>query len=198
MQICVYGASSSTLDASYLQAGHALGLALARRGHGLVFGGGDHGLMGAVARGVHAGGGSVTGVSPTFFQVDGVLYPHCDRMLYTETMRERKQRMEELADAFIMTPGGIGTFEEFFEILTLRQLGRHTKPIGILNTNGYFDGLLELLQKAAREHFMRDACNGLYLVSEAPEALLDALERCRPEAGSVSDYKPISEEESPS
>ena len=196
MQICVYGASSSTLDPVYLQAGHALGLALARRGHGLVFGAGDHGLMGAVARGVHAGGGSVTGVSPTFFQVDGVLYPHCDRMLYTETMRERKQRMEELADAFIMTPGGIGTFEEFFEILTLRQLGRHAKPIGILNANGYFDGLLELLQKAAREHFMTDACNRLYLVSHEPEALLDALEHCRPETGSVSDYKPIYEEES--
>ena len=134
MVICVYGASSDTIHPDFLKAGEALGSAMARRGHSLVFGGGGHGLMGAVARGVASSGGSITGVAPRFFNVDGVLFDGCTEFVYTDTMRERKAIMEERADAFLMTPGGIGTFEEFFEILTLRQLGRHNKPISVLNT----------------------------------------------------------------
>ena len=128
MVICVYGASSDTIHPDFLKAGEALGAAMARRGHSLVFGGGGHGLMGAVARGVASGGGSITGVAPRFFNVDGVLFDGCTEFVYTDTMRERKAIMEERADAFLMTPGGIGTFEEFFEILTLRQLGGTTSP----------------------------------------------------------------------
>ncbi len=194
MQICVYGASSSTLEQHYLDAGLALGRAMGQRGHSLVFGGGDHGLMGAVARGVHSAGGRIIGVAPSFFHVDGVLYPHCDKLIATETMRERKQRMEELSDAFVMTPGGIGTFEEFFEILTLRQLGRHSKAIAVLNTAGYFDGLCALLRKAAQEGFMTEACNALYRVFDTPDALLDYLEGYVPETGGITDYKAIKEE----
>ena len=125
MNICVYGASSDAIDPRFLAAGEALGREMARRGHGLIFGGGGHGLMGAVARGMTQGGGSITGIAPRFFNVDGVLYDGCTEFLYTETMRERKALMESKADAFVMTPGGIGTYEEFFEILTLRQLGQH-------------------------------------------------------------------------
>ncbi len=194
MKICVYGASSSTLDESYLQGGYALGQAMAEEGHGLVFGGGDSGLMGAVARGVKEHGGSVVGVAPGFFHVDGVLYPLCDELIRTETMRERKQVMEDLSDAFVMTPGGIGTFEEFFEILTARQLGLHRKPIAILNINGYFDELVAVLQKAARERFMTQGCNGLYGVFETPCALIEYLQDYAPETGSVADYKDIREE----
>ena len=116
MNICVYGASSGEIDKSYILAGEELGRRMAARGHGLVFGGGARGLMGAVARGMQAGGGEICGVAPSFFHVDGILFPDCSRMIYTETMRERKQIMEDMSDAFIAAPGGIGTFEEFFEL----------------------------------------------------------------------------------
>ena len=102
-------------------------------------------MMGAVARGMTEVGGEILGVAPGFFNVDGILYEKCTEFIYTETMRQRKQIMEDRADAFVMTAGGIGTFEEFFEILTLKQLGRHNKPIAILNTNGYYDAMEQIL-----------------------------------------------------
>lgn len=176
MKICVYGASSNTIDPEYLQAGEELGLALAKRGHGLVFGGGQKGMMGAVARGTARGGGEIIGVSPHFFDVEGVLYPHCTELIFTETMRQRKAIMEQRADAFLMTPGGIGTFEEFFEVLTLRQLGRHQKPIAVLNTGNYYGPLLEMLEQAIAQNFMRPECRALYAFFDTPEAALDYLE----------------------
>ena len=176
MQICVYGASSNEIEAAYLEAGERLGKAMAERGHGLVFGGGQKGLMGAVARGMTAGGGKIVGVAPSFFDVEGVLYQQCTEFVFTETMRERKAIMEERADGFIMTPGGIGTFEEFFEILTLRQLGRHRKPIAVLNTNDYYGPLRQMLEQAIGQGFMRPECRGLCAFFEDPEELLDYLE----------------------
>lgn len=179
MNICVYGASSNTIDPAFLQAGEALGLAMAKREHTLVFGGGANGLMGAVARGMTRGGGQIIGVAPRFFDVDGVLYPQCTEFVYTETMRERKAIMEERADAFIMTPGGIGTLEEFYEIATLRQLGRHSKPIAILNTNDFYRPILDMWEKAIAGGFMTAACRELFTMSTDPEALLDELEQSR-------------------
>ena len=128
MNICVYGAASKNIDPKYTDAGYDLGLKLAKRGHGLVFGGGNGGMMGAVARGAHDGGAHIIGIAPSFFNIDGVLYPHSDEIIYTETMRQRKQKMEDMSGAFIVTPGGIGTFEEFFEILTLKQLAQVIHP----------------------------------------------------------------------
>lgn len=176
MQICVYGASSNDIDPRYLQAGEALGLEMARRGHGLVFGGGASGLMGAVARGMTQGGGSIVGVAPSFFNVDGILYDKCSELIYTETMRQRKSIMEDRADAFIMTPGGIGTFEEFYEILTLRQLGRHNKSIAVLNTLDYYRPLRQMQQQAMEQGFMKPACEQLCGWFDDPIALLDYLE----------------------
>ena len=176
MRICVYGASSNEIDEAYLQAGERLGEAMAKRGHGLVFGGGQKGMMGAAARGTKAAGGTVIGVAPRFFNVDGVLYPHCDKFYYTDTMRERKQILEDEADAFVAVPGGIGTFDELFEILTLRQLGRHGKPIVLLNLRGYFDPLLALLDKAIEEGFLKEECRVLWAAFTEEEALLDFLE----------------------
>lgn len=176
MQICVYGASSNTIDPAYIRAVEDLGRAIARRGHGLVFGGGAQGLMGAAARGVTEGGGSILGVAPHFFNVDGILYQQCTEFLYTDTMRERKAIMEDRADAFVMVPGGIGTFEEFFEILTLRQLGRHNKPIAVLNLNGYYDPMNAMLETAIAQNFMKPECRTLYAMFQTPEALLDYLE----------------------
>lgn len=176
MYICVYGASSNEIDEAYLQAGEALGEAMAKRGHGLVFGGGQKGMMGAAARGMTQGSGEIIGVAPRFFDVEGVLYQNCTEFIFTDTMRERKAIMEERADAFIMSPGGIGTFEEFFEILTLLQLGRHNKPIGVLNTKNYYGPLREMLEQAIKQGFMRPECRGLCAFFEDPEELLDYLE----------------------
>lgn len=191
MNICVYGASSSSIAKSYINATEELGLKLAARGHNLVYGAGALGLMGAVARGTKKGGGKVTGVVPTFFKVDGALFDECDEMLYTETMRERKAIMEERADAFVMTPGGLGTYDEFFEILTLKQLGRHTKPVAVLNINGYFNPLADLLENAANKQFMTSASLKLCPFFESSDRLLDYIEGYHGEFTSIWDYKDI-------
>ena len=178
MHICVYGAASASIDPAYMAAGEELGRCMAANGHTLVFGGGGNGLMDAVARGIQEGGGTSTAVVPSFFRVDGILSPYCTETIYTDTMRERKQKMEDLSDAFIMTPGGIGTFDEFFEILTLRSLGRHKKPIAVLNTNGYYKPLAELLENTVRESFMSRENAGLARFFDKPEPLLAYLESC--------------------
>ena len=176
MNICVYGASSKTLDKSYLDAGIELGVLLAKKGHRLVFGGGCGGLMGAGAEGVYSEKGYIKGVSPRFFDVDGILFEHCDELVMTNTMRERKQIMEDSSDAFITTPGGVGTFEEFFEILTLKQIGRHNKPMAILNTNNYYDELIALMDKAIAGNFMTKENHNLYKVCATPEEAIEYIE----------------------
>ena len=190
MNICVYGASSNVIAQNYIDAGEALGLAMAKRGHKLVFGGGASGMMGAAARGMHQGGGEIIGVAPRFFDVDGILYPDCTEFIFTETMRERKSIMEEKADAFIMTPGGIGTFEEFYEILTLRQLGRHSKAIAILNVDDYYRPLLDMQEKAIAQSFMKPECEALCGWFDDVEQLLDYLEQSV-SAANIKDLKYI-------
>ena len=173
MNLCVYGASSDKIDKVYIKTVEKMGLEMAKRGHGLVFGGGAEGLMGAAARGMSAGGGKIIGVAPSFFEVDGVLYDRCTEFIYTETMRERKQTMEDKSDAFIMTPGGIGTFEEFFEILTLKQLCRHQKAIAVLNINGYFDDIAQLMDTAEKGGFLKNETLKLYKFFTDYNVLLD-------------------------
>ena len=191
MNLCLYGASSDRIDAAYLQAVEELGAKLAARGHGMVFGGGAQGLMGAAARGVSSRSGYILGVAPSFFNVDGVLYPHCTEFIYTETMRQRKQIMEDRADGFIMVPGGIGTYEEFFEMLTLKQLGRHSKPIAVLNLDGYYDLLQQMLEQTIEQGFMKPACRELYGVFSDADALLDYLEQAKAAPVSAKDMKNI-------
>ncbi len=166
MNICVYGAASTKIDKSYITAVEELGESMAKQGDNLVFGAGGNGLMGAAARGVKRGGGKITGVIPHFFRDEEIeeIYGECDELIFTETMRERKAKMEELADAFIVVPGGIGTFEEFFEILTLKQLGRHDKPIAIYNVNGFYDNIEKLMYDAMNEKFIRSNCRMLYMI----------------------------------
>ena len=176
MNVCVYGASSAEIDKSYIEQTEELGFKLGKRGHNLVFGGGANGLMGAAARGVYSGGGSIIGVAPSFFKVDGVLFDKCTELIYTETMRERKAIMESHADAFIAVPGGIGTFDELFEILTLKQLGRHNKPVVIFNINGYFDGFSNMLSIAVKEKIMTENSAGLVHIFENADTLINFLE----------------------
>ena len=177
MNICVFGAASNAIEGSYLKTVEEFGAELAKRGHGLVFGGGATGLMGAVARGVAGAGGFLLGVAPHFFNTEGVLYQNCTEFIYTDTMRERKQAMEDRSDAVVMVPGGIGTFEEFFEMLTLKQLGRNNKPIAVFNVNGYFDEMEAMLQKAAREQFMSGGTLALYRCFSDGGELLAYLEQ---------------------
>ena len=191
MNICIYGASSNLISDEYINKVEELGEILAASGHGLVFGGGANGLMGAAARGFHRGGGEITGVAPRFFDVDGAFYDKCTRFVYTDTMRERKQILEDESDSFIVTPGGAGTFDEFFEILTLRQLGRHSKPIVIFNVNGYFDELLKLMQKAFDEKMLAEKSLTLYKVTDDPEDVKDYLENYKAEIIDIRDTKYI-------
>ena len=176
MNVCLYGASSNELDAKYITATEALGEVLAKAGHGLVYGADGCGLMGAAARGMTRFGGHIVGVAPEFLNVDGILYEHCDELVLTETMRQRKQIMEERSDAFIVTPGGIGTYEEFFEIYTLKQLGRHQKPIVMFNVDGFFDRLYEILQGLVKDGFMRETCLSLLSFATTPEEVLEQLQ----------------------
>ena len=176
MNICVYGAASDSIGAIYKNTGEQLGEEMARRGHALIFGGGAAGMMGATARGMSRGGGHITGIAPSFFDVDGVLFPECDEYIFTETMRERKKQLEDLSDGFVISPGGVGTFDEFFEILTLRQLNRHQKPIAILNTEGYYEYMLAMMQNAVDQHFMTPLNFDLFYVSDRVGDVLDYLE----------------------
>ncbi len=191
MNICLYGASSNAIARSYTIAVEELGAKMAAHGHNLVFGGGAGGLMGAAARGVFYGGGKVIGVAPSFFKVDGMLFKGCSEIIYTETMRERKQVMEELSDAFVITPGGPGTFDEFFEILTLRQLGRHTKPIAILNVNGYFDNIIAQLENAVQKQFMTPAALGLCMFTDRIDKLLYYVENYKSDDADIGSFKYI-------
>ena len=191
MNICVYGAASQDIGEVFTGAGYELGYKLAKRGHGLVFGGGDTGMMGAVARGTHDGGGHITGIAPSFFNVDGILYPLNDEIIYTDTMRERKQLLEDMSDGFIVSPGGIGTFEEFFEILTLKQLGRTTKPIAMLNTDGYYDSLLDMLHHTAKTNFMNEKNFALFFVSDDIDTVLDYIENPAPITINIAELRRI-------
>lgn len=191
MRICLYGAASPTIDPAFIQATEALGRELALRGHSLVFGGGGNGLMGAAARGMHDAGGRILGVIPRFFAEDSIESASelCDRIIETDTMRHRKQIMEENADAFLVVPGGIGTYEEFFEILTSKQLCRHNKPIAIYNIQGYYEPLNQLMDEGIRQSFIKAAVKDLYVISDDPQELLRYIEGPLTETKTVKELK---------
>ena len=164
MKICVFGAASPKIDSVFVSETEALGAELAKRGHTLVFGGGGNGLMGAAARGAKSAGGQVIGIIPKFFEDENIeaVFEDCDDFIETDSMRDRKMMMEEMSDAFIVVPGGIGTFEEFFEVLTLKQLRRHDKPIAIYNIAGYYDELQAVMDVSMAKGFINDNCKSLY------------------------------------
>lgn len=191
MRICVYGAASPTIDKEYIEKTQELGRIMAKRGHLLVFGGGKNGLMGAVARGMHENGGHILGVIPQFFIDESaeIAFDNCDEMIVPETMRERKRIMEENADAFIVVPGGIGTYEEFFEILTAKQLCRHNKPIVIYNINGFYDEIHAAILSAVKKNFIKKSCLELYLITEDVEKVFEYVEMPVTEIKTVKELK---------
>ena len=186
MNICIYGASSAELEQIYYEKTEELGKMMAKRGHGLVFGGGATGMMGAAARGVDSEDGYILGIAPRFFDKPGVLYENCSEFIFTETMRERKKLLEERSDATIVTPGGIGTYEEFFEILTLKSLHRLDRPIVLYNINGYYDGMKALLQHTADEKFMDASNMELCAFMDDPEQILAYIENYKKITGRTS------------
>lgn len=191
MNICVYGAASAEIDKKYTDAAEALGEKMAKRGHTLVFGGGACGMMGGCASGMYREGGNIVGVVPNFFDVDGILFEHCGEMIRPDTMRERKQIMEDRAEAFIMTPGGIGTYEEFFEILTLKQLGRHNKAIVVYDIDGYYENIIAMIDKAVSEGFMTEASKELFFYTSDADAALDYIENYVPKSFNILKMRSI-------
>lgn len=171
--VCVYCGSSPGRLNAYADAARALGQALVARDLGLVYGGASIGLMGLVADTVLELGGRAVGVIPQALARKEVVHRHLTELHVTQSMHERKTMMAELSDGFIAMPGGIGTFEEIFEIWTWSQLGIHTKPCGLLNVAGYFDALTTFLDHATAEEFLKPPHRALLIVEQQPQALLD-------------------------
>lgn len=175
--VCVFAGSQAGGEAAYREAAQELGELLAARQWTLVYGGGSVGLMGVIADAVLAAGGRVIGVIPDFLATRELLHPGLTQTIVTEDMHTRKAKMAELADAFIAMPGGLGTFEEFFEVLTWAQLGVHRKPIGLLNVAGFYDPVLELIDHAIQSGFVRGEHRKLLEAANEPQELLTRLLR---------------------
>ena len=176
MKIAVYCSASEGLDPALYTAAESFGRALAARGHSLVYGGFGKGIMGAVARGVRAGGGQVIGVIPAVFAGRDDNFA-CDRAVYTQTMHQRKAAMEAEADAFAILPGGVGTYDEFFEVLVLCTLGELSKPLAVFNPDGCFDALAALRADGAARGLISRRTVSLAPFFAAPEPLLAHLEQ---------------------
>ncbi len=177
--VCVYCGSSDKVHPAYLAAAAEMGGALVEAGLGLVYGAGSTGLMGAVADGVLDAGGEAIGVAPRNLFAPELIHTGLTHLELVETIHQRKARMSELADAFIALPGGYGTLEELFETLTWAQIGLHAKPVGLLNTRGYFDPLLELIRHALAEGFIYAEHRAMLLSAEDPRRLLELLQKYR-------------------
>ena len=179
-RICIFCGSSPGKDPIHADAARRLGDLLARRGIGIVTGGGHIGLMGVLADAALAGGGEVIGVIPRSLEAKELAHTGLTQLQVVGSMHERKARMADLADAFAAMPGGYGTADEFFEILTWAQLGLHAKPVGLLNTAGYFDPLLAWIDRTVEEGFLRASHRDLLRVAWGPEELVEVLLRDRP------------------
>jgi uncharacterized protein (TIGR00730 family) len=180
--LCVFAGSNAGTNPVYAETARVLGEALARRGITLVFGGGRVGLMGAASQGARAAGGKVIGIIPSALQRKELAYDGVDltELIVVRSMHERKARMAELSDGFVALPGGFGTFEEICEMITWAQLGIHRKPCGLIDVDGYFDGLLAQFDRAVADGLLRAGHRGLVVSDPDPERLLDQLAAWQP------------------
>ena len=176
MNITLYGAASDKIDDVYKKEVGELGREIARRGHTMVFGAGATGLMGAAARAVREEGGGLIGVTPHFMHEFEPIFDGCTQLIDTETMSERKDKMEQLANAFVIVPGGIGTFDEFFQILTLKYLRRFDKPIVLFNVCNFWDNLLAVIGADIFKGFIAPGVAECFKVCESPKSVIDTLE----------------------
>ena len=174
-KVCVYSASSTQIDEAYFSAARTLGTLLAEQGISLINGAGKMGLMAAVTDAVMQHGGEAIGVIPRFMVEQGWHHTGMSQLLIVNDMHERKQTMAKLSDAVIALPGGCGTLEELLEVITWKQLGLYLNPIILLNTKGYFTPLLEMMQRAVDEHFMRIQHAAIWRVAQTPEEAVEML-----------------------
>lgn len=175
--VCVYCASSKQINNIYFEAAELLGKLLAEKDICIINGAGKQGLMAAVSNSALKAGGKVTGIIPHFMVEQGWNHSGLTQIIETETMHERKELMAKMSDAIITLPGGCGTLEELLEIITWKQLGLYLKPIVILNTDGYFNPLLEMLNRSIEENFMRPEHNKLWEIANTPEEAIDLLSK---------------------
>lgn len=178
--ITVYCSSSTTLDPDFHKPAMDVGRELARRGVTLVYGGGSVGLMGEIARSCRAGGGRVVGVITRRLVEMEKADAACDELIVVETMRERKRLLEARGDGFLVLPGGIGTYEEFFEILVGRHLGEHAKPIGVVNSHGYYNPLIAMIEHGIEHRFIHESMRDQFFIEPDPATVIERLaERMR-------------------
>lgn len=189
-RVCIFAGSGSGVRPDYAAAALALAAACAERGLGIVYGGGSVGLMGVLADRALAAGAEVIGVIPAPLATKELAHGNLSELRVVESMHERKATMNALADGFVALPGGLGTFEETLEVLTWAQLGIHTKPVGVLNVAGYYDGLLRWLAHAVGEGFLRREHLGLLIVADEADELLDRFAVWTPPAGPRAWMKP--------
>ena len=175
-RICVFCGSKTGAKPVFAESARSLGTEIARRGHGLVFGAGNIGLMNAVADAVLASGGHVTGVIPESMVRAGLEHRELQDLRVVKTMHERKALMVALPSGFVALPGGLGTFEELLEVFTWLQLGIHRNAVGVLNVDGYYDSLLALLDRAVSEGFLKPMYVDALIVEREPEPLLERIE----------------------
>jgi len=174
-RICVFLGASTGVSPAYGEAAYRFGGLLAQRGIGLVYGGGSIGLMGLVADGACAGGGEVIGVIPEALRAREQDHKCLTALHVVSTMHERKALMADLSSGFVALPGGIGTFEELFEVWTWSQLGYHSKPCALLNVKGYYDAMRQFIDHVVDEGFLRTKHRDMLMIHDDPEALLDAI-----------------------
>lgn len=177
MNITVYGAASDNIKNEYKTACENLGRTLAERGHTLIFGGGKNGLMGAVARGCKEKQGEIIGIAPKFFKPDGVLYEECTDFIYTNDMRSRKELLESKAQAIIVLPGGIGTYDEFFEVFTLNSLKQINKPVAVFDVQGYYQPLKAMLDHTVKEGFLAEEKLNFIFISSDEKEIIEYIEK---------------------
>jgi uncharacterized protein (TIGR00730 family) len=178
--ICVYSSSSDAVDKKYFLIARQLGEEIAKKSFSLIYGGAGIGLMGEVARAVKNNGCHVTGVIPSYLNRDHITYEDADQLIVTETMRERKAIMEERADAFIGIPGGFGTMEEILEVMTLKQLQYHEKPIVIINCYGFFQPMINMFEQLYRENFTKEMYRQLYFIAPGVDEAINYIHNYHP------------------
>jgi uncharacterized protein (TIGR00730 family) len=191
LSLCVYCGSRVGANPAHEAAARLLGTLIGQHGWQLVYGGGNAGLMGVVANAALASGAQVIGVIPHSLMARELGHPGLTELHVVDTMHERKQMMAERADAFVALPGGIGTFEELFEVWTWRQLGYHDKPVGLLNVDGYYDRLLSFMDQSVADGFVPPTQQQLLQVASDPAELLGRLSRLASKATAPDDYRRI-------
>ncbi len=176
MKVCLYGSGSKRTPSEFTDVGYELGLKIALNNHSLVFGGGNDGMMGAVAKGVYDNGGKITSISPWWINEFDDPFDGYDECIKTDSMDERKKLFLEKSDVFIIVPGGIGTLDEFFEVLTLKYLNRHSKRIILFNINHFYDKMIDMLHQMHDEGLIREGALDIFVVANSMDEVFEFIQ----------------------